>query len=363
MQILRPARALDLVIVVAAAMALVASTGCNWVRHAPGIRGRVLDARTGLPIEGALVERMLCREAPLDLVDGHMPYALTDTLVRTRTAADGTFVLPAGEAVNLSGISWTVYAPGMMPAAACYLGEPRWSKRGGCGSHPRFSEASDPWTTFTTLSQRHVLQLEVWLHRPSTSGLTRRFFNSRTQEYDERPLSENSDPWGEYFERLTLLERFHYLPRTAFTQDALLYVERGGLITRGVRLRIGPLLGYLSIGEIRRLEFACSRERNSSCPDEFRSRILTHRLVLETSRYLAARDVGGALRLLDSEKDVTQKMRETILPAAYHKTLAKLPPSNPARLKLLDLEQARCDADAARCSSHYLTWLQREPRG
>ena len=140
----RPSRALNVVVLASVAMSLLASTACNWVRHAPEIRGRVLDAKTGLPIEGALVERMLCREGPLNLASGSSPYALRDTRVGTRTAADGTFVLPPGKAVNLSGISWAVFASGMMPAAGCYWGEPQWSSRGTCGPHPSFSESYDP---------------------------------------------------------------------------------------------------------------------------------------------------------------------------------------------------------------------------
>ena len=228
----RPARALDAVIVVAAAMSLLASTACNWVRHAPEIRGRVLDAKTGLPIEGALVERMLCREGPINLASGSRPYALVDTRVGTRTAADGTFVLPPGKAVNLSGISWAVFASGMMPAAACYWGEPQWSRRGACGSHPRFSSNRDPWTSYTTVTRKGVIELEVRLHRPNVEDITwtrpRTWteHNPATGTHDlVKHFPEDVDAWAEYFRRLENLVSYNFLPVHTYFSEAVSFVQ------------------------------------------------------------------------------------------------------------------------------------------
>jgi hypothetical protein len=206
----------------------------------PRIEGRVVDARTGAPLAGAMVKRQFFQPGPQDLVDTRAPRGVEGSYLELVTDADGRFGLPAFSHIGpLTGMSWVIYKAGYMPGKGCYGGG---YMEGGCSGLNAPSPAVYPWVERTFHQVEERIEMEVRMLPPTLEGV-------HLEAYD--PLKRGSvpltpkpgeiDPWGEYFKQLNLLVQDHYLDVEEFVKEAAGYVERHTL-TEGVAAEVGSLL-------------------------------------------------------------------------------------------------------------------------
>ncbi len=193
------------------ALALTLAPACSGKRVTlPEFHGRVVDARTGAPIAGAIIKRRLYQAGPISIGDGSRPLGVEGSEVVTHSNADGRFVLPSFGARTYTGMGWLVYRPGWMPIYGCYS-EEGWAF-GGCSGFG--APGNDPWTSATFSKSGDVVTFEVRVFPPTLEGVTFRSYNVYTKEWvTYTPTPEESDPWGNYFERLRDLTTLRCLER------------------------------------------------------------------------------------------------------------------------------------------------------
>jgi len=188
----------------------------------PEFHGHVVDARTGAPIAGAIVKRELNEYGGIAIGDGARPLGVKGGDAETRTDADGRFVLPPFKPRRYTGMAWAVYKPGWMPAYSCYS-EPGWTF-GGCSGFGM--PGNDPWTSVHITKSGDRVDLELRVFPPTLEGVSFRSYNVYTKHWVTiTPTPEQSDPWGQYFERLNSLSNEHWLSRDTLLSQALEYLE------------------------------------------------------------------------------------------------------------------------------------------
>jgi hypothetical protein len=206
----------------------------GW-REMPEVRGLALDAQTGLPLAGALVERQLYGPPPFDLVDTRTELAIERGWTETYSDANGRFVLPGMRAHRLVAMAWFVWAPGYMPGGGCYS-QKGWYQ-GYCPSMSSFRRPSDPWVQEVLTQKDTFIEMEVRLFPPTLEGVT---FLRWKPDYKEveayTPPAGKEDPWGEYFHRLTTVPGW-LSPITA-AEEFVRFVNSGRTMTPGM---VSPL--------------------------------------------------------------------------------------------------------------------------
>jgi len=206
----------------------------GW-REMPEVRGLVLDAQTGLPLAGALVERQLYGPPPFDLVDTRTELAIERGWTETYSDASGRFVLPGMRAHRLVAMAWLVWAPGYMPGAGCYS-QKGWY-RGSCPHMTGFCVPSDPWVQEVLTPKDTYIEMEIRLFPPTLEGVT--FLQWKPDYTGLEPYTPRvgeEDPWGEYFHRLMSLPGW-LSPRTA-AKEFVRFVNSGRTMTPGM---VSPL--------------------------------------------------------------------------------------------------------------------------
>lgn len=202
----------------------VGIVGC--LRRVPEIRGRIVDARTGAPIAGALVQRYCYSTPPFNLVDTREEELVGGSFAEARSDASGRFTLPALTAYKLVAMRWVSFAPGYMPGEGCYH-ERGWFA-GGCGYGGVMTEY-DPWVTAAFSRRGGVLELQVRAFPPTLEGLVWRGVRSDASGariVETSPPSPPPDPWGEYFRRASIFVQMRYLPVDEFVKEAVRYVRQ-----------------------------------------------------------------------------------------------------------------------------------------
>jgi hypothetical protein len=198
---------------------LVLTVGC--IRTLPPVQGTVLDARTGHPLEGVIVERQLFEKGPLDLAESHTGEMVPGGNLKVTTDENGRFVLPEAHVRSLSGMAWFVYKPGWMPGFGCYQ-EPGWSD-GSCGGFPEI--VPDPYVRSSLTRHSDRVEMKVELFPPSLEGVTLLMFDPSVGKFVPRPPNANDDPWGSYFSRLNQATQFRYLAPEIFADEATEYAR------------------------------------------------------------------------------------------------------------------------------------------
>ena len=196
----------------------------RWQRI-PTIEGRVVDARTGVPIAGVLIQKWLYQPPPLDFVDSRSEKVMKGSTGEATTDADGRFAFPGRWAFRTVAMGWMVWSPGYMPDGRCYKRD-EWLP-GWCPAWTGFYNELDPWveTTFTDVGK--TIQLDVRLHRPTLEGA--RFVRRDPAIGGFRPYVPDPgsvDPWGEYFRRLRIWVELRRLQEEDFFQEAQRYLEQ-----------------------------------------------------------------------------------------------------------------------------------------
>ncbi|MGD1149254.1 MAG: carboxypeptidase-like regulatory domain-containing protein [Thermoanaerobaculaceae bacterium] len=213
------------------------AAACKPPVRIPEIHGRVVDARTGAPIAGAIVKRRLYRPGSLNLVDGSRPFPVEGGDASTRSKADGRFILPPFSAPAFTGMAWLVYAPGWMPAYYCYS-EADWPF-GGCSGFGL--PGIYPWTSATVQKGPDRIDLDVRVFPPTLDGVTFRSYNTYTKQWVTfTPTPEYSDPWAHYFSSLNSLCREQWLPVEVYLKVAVGYLE-GRKVTEGILVPLAEL--------------------------------------------------------------------------------------------------------------------------
>jgi hypothetical protein len=192
---------------------LVLTVGC--IRTLPPVQGTVLDARTGRPLAGAIVERRLFEKGPLDLAESHTGEIVPGGSLKVATGENGRFVLPEAHVRSLSGMAWFAYKPGWMPGFGCYQ-EHGWSD-GSCGGFPEI--VPDPYVRSSLTRHSDRVEMKVELFHPSLEGVTLLTFDPRVGKFVPRPPDANDDPWGSYFSRLNLAVQHRYLGPEDFVTE------------------------------------------------------------------------------------------------------------------------------------------------
>jgi len=200
------------------AMALL-TVGC--ARSLPVVQGKVLDARTGQPIAGALVERRLFEKGPPDLVDSRTGDFVRGSFVKVTTDDQGRFELPAARVRALSGMAWFVYKPVWMPGFGCYQ-EEGWSS-GSCGGSPAI--VPDPYVKSSFVRHPDHIEMEVRVFPPTLEGVTLLTFDAKVGKFVSRPPDAGDDPWASYFGRLNTAVQDRYLDVAEFAKEAVPYAE------------------------------------------------------------------------------------------------------------------------------------------
>ena len=210
----------------------------GW-REMPEVRGVVLDAQTGLPLSGALVERQLYGPPPFDLVDTRTELAIDRGWTETYSDASGRFVLPGMKAHRLVAMAWLVWAPGYMPGAGCYS-QKGWYQ-GSCPHMTGFRFPSDPWVQAVLTPKDTYIEMEVRLFSPTLEGVT---FLRWKPDYKEvepyTPRVGEEDPWGEYFHRLTIVPG--WLPLSTAAEEFVRFVNSGRTMTPGMVVPLTDLV-------------------------------------------------------------------------------------------------------------------------
>jgi hypothetical protein len=205
------------------------SVGCH--QKMPEVRGQVLDAQTGKPIEGAIVKRVLYRPGPLNIVDTTSPDPIKESRVEVTTDAEGQFSFPPFSARKLTGMGWLVFKPGMMTASGCW-GEEGW-EGGGCSGFGSFMPR-DPWHSFSFAKEGKARVFEIGLRPPTTDDIAWPWghewteWNPATGQHDlVKHFPQDVDPWGEYFRRLNILTLEGWLAGETVIIEASAFAENG----------------------------------------------------------------------------------------------------------------------------------------
>ncbi len=224
------------------ALALILAPACSGKRVTlPEFHGRVVDARTGAPIAGAIVKRRLYEAGPISIGDGSRPLGVEGGEVVTHSNADGRFVLPSFGARRYTGMGWLVYKPGWMPIYGCYA-EEGWAF-GGCSGFG--APGNDPWASATFSKSGDVVTFEVRVFPPTLEGVTFRSYNVYTKEWvTYTPTPEDKDPWIHYLRRLRILCELLWLPIEDFVSEALV-AEKQALPTPQFLDEIAKVQGTL----------------------------------------------------------------------------------------------------------------------
>ena len=222
------------------AMALL-TVGC--ARSLPVVQGKVLDAKTGQPIAGAVVERRLFRESPPDLADSHTGTYVRDSFTKVTTDEQGRFELPAARVRELSGMAWFVFKPGWMPGFGCYQ-EEGWSS-GSCGGSEAITP--DPYVKSSLVRHPDRIEMEVSVFPPTLEGVTFLTFDPRVGKFVPRPPDSRDDPWASYFQRLNTALQQRYLKIEEFAKEAKGYLGKQQL-TEGMVDPLAELADRLPYG-------------------------------------------------------------------------------------------------------------------
>jgi hypothetical protein len=221
-------------------MALL-TVGC--ARSLPVVQGKVLDAKTGQPIAGAVVERRLFRESPPDLADSHTGTYVRDSFTKVTTDEQGRFELPAARVRELSGMAWFVFKPGWMPGFGCYQ-EEGWSS-GSCGGSEAITP--DPYVKSSLVRHPDRIEMEVSVFPPTLEGVTFLTFDPRVGKFVPRPPDSRDDPWASYFQRLNTALQQRYLKIEEFAKEAKGYLGKQQL-TEGMVDPLAELADRLPYG-------------------------------------------------------------------------------------------------------------------
>ncbi len=210
-------------------LAVVALVGFHtlWRFSAPCVYGRVIDARSGRPVAGAEVMRRIYRKGPPSLAETGTVFPEPFSAWTTRTDGQGRFFLPGWVSLlptgiaGLSGLTWVVYRPGVMPARGCV--SQCFLNPEGCSSEGPFW-SPDPWEQHTVSLYPGLIHLVVDTYPPTLEGVTFRAFNAYGREVVVSPPTD-ADPWGEHFRRLEGLRIDGYLDRADVLTQACAYLD------------------------------------------------------------------------------------------------------------------------------------------
>ncbi len=225
-----------------AALALLLLTA-SCMCHIPQIRGRVLDAATGAPVEGALVARVGYRIPEFTILESPPPSRVDSTQTSTRTDADGRFELDGGWMLGFNHVEWRVLKRGLMPAGGVY-GPKRWGLVAPFGFESRFQGGGqDSWAPRTAELKRGSVEVVVWTRQPATPappGPTPQP-GAPTPPWTLPPTwASDEDPWTEYFRRLGLMVQERWIPVETFVEEAESYAAARPL-TEGVAREINNM--------------------------------------------------------------------------------------------------------------------------
>ncbi len=220
---------------------LLLTTGC--LRRIPEIRGRVLDASTGAPVEGALVARV-GYHIPELILDSSSPSRVDSTQTSTRTGADGRFELDGGWMTGFNHVEWVVFEPGRMPAGGKFA---RWGIGAvwDTGFMGKFVSPRDDWAPWTAELRHGTVVLEVRLREPAARDAAAAPRPTPPPGVSPTPTppwhhEPDVDPWGEHFRRLGLMVQERWIPVETFVEEAESYAAARPL-TEGVAREINNM--------------------------------------------------------------------------------------------------------------------------
>ena len=219
--------------------------GCERSVKVPTLRGRVVDARTGNPIVGAVVRTQDYRAGASNLEAARL---IRGSKREATTGEDGRFELPGFVGKQISGIGWLAYAPGYMVGSGCYS-EEGWPP-GGCSGFG-LTDATDPWVR--TSWEKGSGGVEVTLRlfprpsrvSPSTRGCPSVGGQSPFPRTGWRTRYPNGlpDPSEEQFRRLGVLSERGPITQSEYLNAAIEYLDSSVLLTDGVAFRLLRLVG------------------------------------------------------------------------------------------------------------------------
>ncbi|MEW6336251.1 MAG: carboxypeptidase-like regulatory domain-containing protein [Acidobacteriota bacterium] len=331
----------------------------HWV---PIQSGRVVDMRSGKPIEGAIVKRVFYMPSPPTLIDTPAPTTIPLTYRETRTGSDGTFAFDPIFFPRLAGMALLVFKPGMMPFTGCYV-ERSW-RWGGCSG---FGFLTDAWNQGKFTKSLTRLTIEVSIREPTMDGVRVEDWpfgedwtelNPETMKHDlVKRFPDDVHPEELYFRKLNAFVRDLWLEPQVFVESAMKYVEDGGQITEEIwRYFNDHLLGSMSIEQCARMRFACERNGTALCSPEVSEALMKEQLTLEVCTRLKAGDVQGALNLFEQIGPASQQVREDVIPNSWYRTWGRKP-LPPAGEELNKRELLHCQSLEVGCSDSYMQWL------
>lgn len=206
--------------------------GCERSIKVPALHGRVVDARTGEPIAGAVFRTRNYRAGAANL---EAPRLIGGSTRESTTGEDGRFELPGFVAKEISGIGWLLYAPGYMVGSGCYS-EEDWPP-GGCSGFG-LTDVTDPWVRTSWQRGPDEVEVELRLFPPTLEGVTFYTWVPERQEAEAIPEDQLGkrfpnglpDPWEEHFRRLKTLAETG-LPIRYVVSEIERYVKTGSELT------------------------------------------------------------------------------------------------------------------------------------
>lgn len=239
-----------------------------WRYSAPCVHGRVLDARTGKPVAGALIIRELFRPGRFQLTEGFSATMEAGSRVKVVTDAQGRFHLPGWVSLlpigfkGFGGMSWVVFQPGLMPYRECLM--EGFHAGLGCGPFGVF-RTPDPWAKIEMRRRIGSIRVEVRLFPSTVNGIewAAKTWSERDPTTGQRVLKhfpEDVDPWGEYFQRLNLLVQDDEIPVEDFVKEAVAYAEHA-VLNDAVARNVDQVLFSLGEEDARRKGLALALAR------------------------------------------------------------------------------------------------------
>ena len=214
-----------------------------WDRIPP-IEGCVVDARTGAPIAGVLVQKWLYQPPRFDFFDTRSEQWMRGSFAETRSDEEGRFRLPGMWGFRTVAMGWMVWAPGYMPERNCFKST-SWRRAGECPGGMGFFGIIDPWVQAIFTEKGDTIEMEVRLFPPTMDGVT--FYRWDRATNGPKPFIPEPgtvDPWGEYFRRLRVLAEERRLPEESFFQEARQFLGQYPA-TEGILREVAQVEGLL----------------------------------------------------------------------------------------------------------------------
>jgi hypothetical protein len=349
--------------IVLAAIVLLSALGVfHWV---PIQSGRVVDMRTGKPIEGAVVKRVFYMPSLPTLIDTPPPTMIPLTYRETRTGPDGRFTFDPIFFPRLAGMALLVVKPGIMPFAGCYV-ERSW-RWGGCSG---FGFPADAWHQGTFDKSFTRLAIEIRLREPTMEGIRVVDwplgedwveYNPTTKQHDlVKRFPDDVHPEELYFRKLNVFVQDKWLEPEVFADAAIMYVESGGVVTPDVWFYFRQQLAGLPIAGVLRLTSACSSTAIPGCSPEMTTWLFERQLAFQTCNALAEGDALRALTILDEAAPIPERLREQVVYGCYKQTSRGNAVVQKARRAFLEAQLAHCMQAGITCNKYDVQWVQRE---